>query len=305
MNTPLQHRAKTRLAPTPSGYLHAGNILSFAYTHALAKLTGAKVLLRIDDMDQARREDRYLQDVFDTLNFLGIPYDEGPKDIVDFDSNFSQVLRRTLYDNMLQALIDRNLVYACTCSRTDILKASPDGSYQGTCRHLSLLLNTPGAALRLKTDPHAILHLTDVFGNTTKHTLPATMNDFVVRKKEGDPAYQLTSLTDDLHFGVDLVVRGSDLFPSTLAQLYLAQLLNCQPFLHTTFHHHPLLIAADGQKLSKSAGTNAISQFRKTGTLPGDVLAPVAEYLRLQQKPKNWMQLVEMISLKIAGGSVV
>ena len=206
---------------------------------------------------------------------------------------------------MLQALIDRNLVYACTCSRTDILKASPDGSYKGTCRHQSLPLNTPGATLRLKTDLGSTLHLTDVFGNTTKHLLPAVMNDFVVRKKDGDPAYQLTSLTDDLSFGVDLVVRGSDLFPSTLTQLYLAQLLNCQPFLHTTFYHHPLLIATDGQKLSKSAGANAVSLFRNSGTLARDVLAPIAEYLRLQQTPKDWIQLVEMISLKIAGGSVV
>jgi glutamyl/glutaminyl-tRNA synthetase len=78
---------KTRIAPTPSGYLHLGNVLSFAVTALLAKESGAKILLRIDDLDQARVNKRYLQDIFDTLNFLEIPWHEGPRNLEEFEDS--------------------------------------------------------------------------------------------------------------------------------------------------------------------------------------------------------------------------
>ncbi|MES2108653.1 MAG: glutamate--tRNA ligase family protein, partial [Bacteroidota bacterium] len=96
-NSPHFH--KTRIAPTPSGFLHVGNVLSFSITAALARKTGAKTLLRIDDMDQTRANARYIQNIFDTLNFLEIPWDEGPANADDFEKSYSQVHRLNLYND--------------------------------------------------------------------------------------------------------------------------------------------------------------------------------------------------------------
>jgi glutamyl-tRNA synthetase len=84
---------RTRIAPTPSGYLHLGNALSFALTAAIARSTGAKILLRIDDLDQQRVNLAYVQDVFDTLNFLEIPWDEGPRNVIEYHDEWSQMRR--------------------------------------------------------------------------------------------------------------------------------------------------------------------------------------------------------------------
>src|ERR1035437_9153412 len=93
---------RTRIAPTPSGYLHLGNILSFAITAALARKTNAKVLLRIDDFDLERTNKLYVQDIFDTLNFLEIPWDEGPRNMKQYEQEFSQVHRMEMYKKALQ-----------------------------------------------------------------------------------------------------------------------------------------------------------------------------------------------------------
>src|ERR1700761_2389173 len=116
----LQQFNKTRIAPTPSGYLHLGNVLSFAVTAALARKTGAKVLLRIDDMDQARVNEAYVQDVFETLRFLEIPFDEGPRSAGEFETAYSQLHRLPFYKSALNKLTDGGLVFACTCTRSQL-----------------------------------------------------------------------------------------------------------------------------------------------------------------------------------------
>jgi glutamyl-tRNA synthetase len=109
-------------------------------------------------------------------------------------------------------------------------------------------------------------------GEVVRTQLDVTMQDFVVRKKDGYPAYQLTSILDDLYFGVDLIVRGQDLWPSTLAQLYLASFLpGGADFKKTRFYHHELLKDQDGGKLSKSAGATSVQFLRKEGRSPEDI----------------------------------
>jgi glutamyl/glutaminyl-tRNA synthetase len=98
---------KTRIAPTPSGFLHLGNALSFELTASLAQKTGAKILLRIDDLDRERTNPPYVQDIFDTLNFLNIKWDEGPKDIIEYENSWSQIHRIGLYQNALEQLKQR------------------------------------------------------------------------------------------------------------------------------------------------------------------------------------------------------
>src|SRR5689334_17446803 len=113
----LQSRSfsKTRIAPTPSGYLHAGNALNFLLTSALANRYGANLLLRIDDIDYERYRKAYAEDVFDTLHFLNIQCTEGPRDLADFEEHWSQEYRMNYYESALTKLRESKLVFACTC----------------------------------------------------------------------------------------------------------------------------------------------------------------------------------------------
>lgn len=268
---------KTRIAPTPSGFLHLGNALSFALTAALARKANAKILLRIDDLDQQRATDAYLQDIFDTLHFLEIPWQEGPEDAGEFKKKYSQVHRLPLYNEALQQLREGGHVFACTCSRADLLRHSPEGVYPGTCLNKGISPDEKDASWRLRTSAVQELQVKTWQGKPIKTVLPASMQYFVVRKKDGFPAYQLASLIDDLHYAINLVVRGEDLWPSTLAQHYLATLLGQQVFLNAHFYHHSLLLGPDDQKLSKSAGATSIQYLRKQGKTAADIYSMIAK----------------------------
>lgn len=270
------HFLKTRIAPTPSGFLHIGNAYSFALTAAIAHKYGASLLLRIDDMDRDRVNPEYVDDIFETLKFLGITCDEGPTDALDFERKFSQRLRLPVYGSYLQKLIDTGKVYACNCSRKQI-EQEFDGIYPGACKHKNIPLDADGVAWRVDTDDARPICVRTLVGTVTKTALPKEMQHFVIRRKDGFPAYQLTSLADDLHFGIDLIVRGEDLWPSTLAQLFLAGLLGADTFLSATFHHHPLLTDKTDRKLSKTAGDISIAHFRNHGMTPKDVYARIGE----------------------------
>jgi glutamyl/glutaminyl-tRNA synthetase len=213
LNKPASVYHKTRIAPTPSGYLHLGNVLSFALTADLAQKTNAKILLRIDDLDRDRVNPLYVQDIFETLNFLKIPYHEGPRNMEEYEKEWSQIHRMAMYRSALQQLKDSTAVFACTCSRAQIRGVNADDTYPGTCRHKNIPLDAENVSWRLKTDDCCIAPYQNHFRARTamQTTLPVAMQDFVVRKKDGYPAYQLTSVIDDVYYGVLIwlyVVRG-------------------------------------------------------------------------------------------------
>jgi glutamyl/glutaminyl-tRNA synthetase len=275
---------KTRIAPTPSGYLHLGNVLSFAFTLTLAQINGAKVLLRIDDLDRERANQLYIQDIFDTLSFLQIPYDEGPRDINGFEANYSQLHRMDQYNQALDKLRSDALVYACTCSRKQINNCE--------CYAKHIPLNTLDASWRLITN-NDMLAVKDYNGNVIHAALPDDMKNFIVKKKDGFPAYQLTSVIDDLFYGIDLVVRGEDLWPSTLAQHALASAIGKgDEFGKVSFYHHHLIKDASGEKLSKSAGSTSIKYLRENGKSPAEIWGLVAGMLG-KTNVTTWQQLGE------------
>jgi glutamyl/glutaminyl-tRNA synthetase len=283
---------KTRIAPTPSGYLHLGNVLSFAVTALLARKSGAKILLRIDDLDQARINKLYLQDIFDTLNFLEIPWDEGPRNLQEFQDDYSQLHRMPMYKEALKKLADEGLVFACTCSRSQLTIG------ECSCLEKEIPLSAQNTCWRLLTGVNTEIQVKNYNGNIIKAPLPKEMHNFVVKKKDGFPAYQLTSVIDDLFFGVDLVVRGEDLWPSTLAQHLLANVLRKNGFADVTFYHHPLLMEA-GKKLSKSAGAVSIRHMRESGKKPTDIYATIARMLGIKDHITSWEELAGIVITEV------
>lgn len=289
MINPLNSYRKTRIAPTPSGFLHLGNVLSFCITASLARKRGASILLRIDDLDQPRVNDQYIQDIFNTLNFLEIPWDEGPRDVKEFKDSYSQQHRLPLYEKAIEELRDNRLVFACTCTRRQV-------NARLSCNCLGRGgLSTENASLRLITGDKGELSIKTYNGQIQSIALPRDMKDFVVKRKDGLPAYQLTSMIDDLFYGIDLIVRGGDLWPSTLAQYQLALSLGRNDFREICFHHHPLLNEASGNKLSKSAGSTSVRYLREIGKRPVDIFRIIATMLSIDETVISWQQLSELV----------
>ena len=289
--------AQTRIAPTPSGYLHLGNAYSFLLTKALAKKHGAKILLRIDDLDRDRYRPEYVEDIFATLDFLEIKIDQGPKNSKEMESTWSQVHRLPIYTESLAQLEQSKLTFSCTCTRSQILQIDPRGIYLGQCLDRRMPLNKHESAWRINTLDADFLDYIDYPATPKSALIPEEASCYVVRKKDLLPAYQLSSLLDDLHFGVDLIVRGQDLFPSTLAQLDLTRILGKEEFAKTTFYHHPLLKGPDQSKLSKSAGAYSIRQLRQDGKTLADLFLLLGQSLGLNQELRSFDEFEGSLTL--------
>ena len=256
---------RTRLAPTPSGYLHAGNAVNFLIAWKLARSHGGSVLLRIDDLDHERVRPEYIEDIFRSLEWLGIDWDEGPGGPEDFHSDWSQQQRLERYSALAGRLRDAGHLFACTCSRTAADRCE--------CRNRGLSFDLSGVTWRLNTGAAC----TSTFNTwpTGKRTvdLSASMPEPVLRQRDGRAAYQLASLSDDVHWNIDLVVRGEDLLASTACQMHLARLLGLDTFTRARFVHHTLLPDASGGKLSKSAGASSLKAMREAGRDPHELQA--------------------------------
>jgi glutamyl-tRNA synthetase len=246
----------------------------------MARSRGGTIHLRIDDLDAARLRVEYLEDIFASLDWLGLDWDTGPRDPADFRARHSQRLRLPTYSAALERLIappdgGSPAVYACDCSRSQAreaaLAAGSPGLYPGTCRHRGLPLRSDaaqGPALRLRIDEGEEVAFRDALAGEMRFRPSREVGDFVVRQKNGDPAYQLASVVDDEALGIDLVVRGADLLPSTVAQSALARRLGAERFQRAVFLHHGLIVqgltpdalhagSQSGAKISKSVMTRS------------------------------------------------
>jgi glutamyl/glutaminyl-tRNA synthetase len=284
----------TRLAPTPSGYLHLGNLFSFVITSALARKHSAGILLRIDDLDQARCQPAYLEDIFDSLNFLGFSWQKGPKNLSEHEKLYSQVHRIPYYRESLSYLIQNKKVFACDCSRKKIAQQLGNFGYPGNCSKKNLSFSKANTALRVYNKAGTSVSGISYPGKKFNSCLPENMSGFIVQKKDKMPSYQLSSMLDDVWYGVDLVVRGSDLYPSTLAQLYLSSLLpHCTSFHGTTFYHPPLMFER-GRKMAKSKGSTSIMHMREKGMDASDIFNELGRNIGITQQVNS---LDSMISL--------
>ena len=202
----------SRIAPTPSGYLHAGNAYNFILTYLLTRSLGGVLHLRIDDYDLGRYRREFVQNIFDVLEFLGLCYDKGATSVSDFERNFSFKTRAKRYENALEKLSE---IYICECTRAT-KDAYENGIYTKICKDKKLKFIKDKTTIRLSVDEN------DELGRQ----VAAQMGDFVIYKKDFTPAYNFASVIDDEDMGINLVVRGEDLLPCTLAQRYLAKRLN-------------------------------------------------------------------------------
>jgi len=284
---------KSRLAPTPSGYLHKGNAFNFLLTWLHVRLNGGSLRLRIDDIDVLRTKVEYLDDIFRTLDWLEVDWDEGPCSVSD-QQRYSQKGRIDRYREVLSALQRDGHLFSCDCSRSNIQTASIDGSYPGTCLHRGLSFEQADSCIRCNTDGFNKIVLRDISGNLSQFDLPIDMKYSILIRKDGLPAYQLYSLIDDIDFGINYIIRGKDLMGSSIFQAGLAALLSSNEFSLTRFHHHPLLKDEQGRKLSKSAGSMSIQHLRNQKDGREELMAEFSRWIGLREAVSNTRALLSI-----------
>lgn len=236
---------RSRIAPTPSGFLHEGNLANMVLTHRWASAVGAELHLRIDNIDADRVRAEYVDDILETMAWLGLAYERGPRSPVEAAADRERridVARERLHEAQQRGLA----VYACVCSRAQVGSVARGGCSAG-CRERDLPYRAGETALRVVVPEDATM---EVDGHHIN--LAHQVGDFVIWRRDDLPAYQWTSVVDDTEAAMTHILRGEDLRNSTAAQLFLAQHLPSRSFLEADIRHHSLMTTPDGVKLSKS-----------------------------------------------------
>ncbi|GAY14088.1 tRNA glutamyl-Q(34) synthetase GluQRS [Mycobacterium sp. shizuoka-1] len=243
-----------RFAPSPSADLHIGNLRTAVLAWLFARSTQRRFLMRVEDLDDRTHDDVARRQLAD-LAAIGVTWDGPP---------LWQSQHRDRYDAAIDTLTSRDLVYECYCSRRDILSApraphAPEGAYPGTCRELTDAQRSANRAtgrppaLRLRSDATEYTVTDLVHGSFT-----GLVDDFVLRRGDGVPAYNLAVVVDDARSGIDQVVRGDDLLSSSPRQAYLAGLLG---YPAPVYAHVPLVVNAEGKRLAKRDGAVTLAEL--------------------------------------------
>jgi glutamyl-Q tRNA(Asp) synthetase len=280
----------TRFAPSPTGRLHLGHAYSALKAHDFARERGGSFLLRIEDIDRSRAQTRFVDAIFEDMLWLGLEWD---------GELVYQSERLPFYAEALERLKRDGLVYPCFCTRAEIAAeiaasaeaphSGPDGPlYPGTCRSLTAterqrLLQELPHAWRLDAAKAAASAgpLTWTDRGEEVPAQPGIFGDVVIGRKDAPVSYHLAATVDDAALAITDVVRGRDLLPSTHVHRLLQALLGLST---PAYHHHRLLLDAQGRRLAKRRGAPSLADLRAAGADP----AALAAGLRAGQMPAGY-----------------
>ncbi len=287
-----------RYAPSPTGPLHLGNAWAALLGWLWARSEGGQFALRIEDLDAGRCRPEWVDLLRRDLDWLGLRFD-GPVVL--------QSQRGEAYQTALEQLTSPGRVYACFCTRAEVARAAtaPHGAaddgpvYPRTCAGLDaadvrLRSRTRTPALRFAVEAGPVRFVDAVQGPVVQD-VQATVGDFVVRRSDGVPSYQLAVVVDDAALGVTHVLRGDDLLGSTPRQIQLQRALGLP---RPTYAHVPLLLGPDGKRLAKRGGPPTLSEMREARLLPERLVGLLAGWAGLSDgRPMPAAALVEQFSL--------
>ena len=270
--------ADGRFAPSPTGRLHLGNLRTALLAWLFARSAGSRFVVRMEDLDSGAVRAEHYDGQLGDLAALGLDWD-------------GEVVRQSdrldRYTDAIAMLEDTGLTYPCYCTRREVQEAAaaphdgpaPEGAYPGTCRSLTPAERAEREAagrrpaLRLFADGVTVQVVDRLHG-----PVRGLVDDVVLRRGDGTPAYNLAVVVDDAAQGVEEVVRGDDLLSSTPRQAHLSRLLGLPP---VAYAHVPLVVTPDGARLAKRHGAVTLGDRAGRGESPGDVLAWLARSLGL------------------------
>lgn len=250
---------RVRIAPSPTGYFHVGTGRTALFNWLFARRTGGTFVLRIEDTDTARNRAEHVEGILAAMQWLGLDWDEGP---------YFQSERGGLYAAAIESLLAGGMAYACDCTPEQVAarakeRGGPPG-YDGHCRDRGLE-PAPGRMLRFRTPDDGQTAFDDLIrGKVVVDN--AVIEDFGVRKSNGDPLFILANVVDDADMRISHVVRGEDHVSNTSKYLLLWDALDYGP--HPVFAHLPLLLNDARKKLSKRRDKVAVEDYRDEGYLP-------------------------------------
>ncbi len=277
-----------RFAPSPSGYLHLGNLLAMLLAWLDCRSLGGEMIFRMEDLDVQRSKPEYIAALADDLRWLGLDWDRGWP-----ERDYAQSRRSSLYEAAFRELEEKGLVYPCWCSRSERLAAASaphPGEAQSDsgcrCAHLTplereaLLCSGKRPAWKLRS-PDRVVSVQDGHYGPVSRNLKREDGDCIIRRADGIYAYQLAVSVDDSLMGVTRVVRGRDLLSSAPRQKWLIETLGGTA---PAYCHTPLLVAGGG-KLSKRRGSLSTQVLRR-GTTPEALTGRLAFLCGLIDRPE-------------------
>jgi len=275
----MEHKARVRFAPSPTGDLHVGNARTALFNWMFARHEGGCFILRIEDTDESRSDSAYQTSLLEDLKWLGLDWDEGP-DIGGDYGPYRQSERLDLYAAHLKKLMDADLVYPCYCTeeeleeeRQTLILAKRMPRYLGKCRNLSekereaLAASGRKPSYRFKV-PRTTIEFHDLIRGPMRFEGEA-MGDFIIVRSNGMPAYNFAVVIDDHLMAISHVIRGEDHLSNTALQILLYRAFG---FEEPVFAHHCLILGKDHAKLGKRHGSVSVGEFRRQGFLPGSLL---------------------------------
>lgn len=272
-----------RFAPSPTGVLHLGNARSFLLAWLSVRAQGGELRMRIEDLDGPRVRAGAEQECLEDLTWLGLDWD---------GTLVRQSEHQQPYRQALDHLLETGRAYVCTCSRKEVEQAASaphvgeEGPiYPGTCRErypdpqAILADQDQAAAIRFHAPPGEV-RFHDGFLGPQSIDVARDLGDFVIAKRDGQAAYQLAVLIDDVAMGITEVLRGDDLLTSAARQIQLAEALDLQA---PQYLHVPLVVGPDGRRLAKRHGDTSLKAFRDAGVAPEEILGWLAASCGLQE----------------------
>jgi len=264
-----------RFAPSPNGYLHLGHAFSAMLNSDLARETGGRFLLRIEDIDEGRCRPEFVAAISEDLAWLGLDWDEGP-DIGGPFAPYRQLERQDRYALAAARLIEIEAVYPCYCTPEELdaerkqqQSRGEAPKYSGKCRELTkeqrLARETEGRKPVLRfAMPQRDIYVEDLVRGSV-HFPPGSIGDFVILRSDKTPAYNFVVVIDDNDMAITHVIRADEHLPNTPRQVALFEALELPLPL---FAHVSMILAPDHQKLSKRHGATSVSEYREAGFLP-------------------------------------
>src|SRR5262249_43393687 len=272
---------RVRFAPSPTGYLHIGGVRTALFNWLWARKTKGVFVLRIEDTDQERSTPESRQTILDSMKWLGLDWDEGPE-VGGKYGPYTQMERLEIYKEHAERLIREKKAYRCYCTkaeldaqREELKKKDPKAQfiYPGTCRNRTDEPDLP-YVVRFKTPTTGSITYTDnVFGEVT--TPNSAQQDFILLRRDGVPIYNFGAVVDDMTMEITLVARGRDHMVNTPPQIMLYEAFGAKI---PEFAHLPMMLAPNGEKLSKRHGAVSVTEYRDQGYNPRAVLNYLARF---------------------------